>query len=76
MKNNVIFNSKDKKLSLIIVLGTYFVYANIGWLFKTDALNAITIYRTGIGISFIGILLLFCTSLLVGYIVERMRKNR
>ncbi len=35
-------SSKDKKLAIIILLCTYFAYYFIGYLLKTDILNAFT----------------------------------
>lgn len=66
---------KDMKLAIIIVLCTYLAYYFIGYLLKTDALNAFTLHRNGISISFIGIFLLLVTSLLVGYIIDVIRKS-
>lgn len=69
-------SSEDKKLAIIILLCTYFVYYLIGYLFKTDMLNAFTLRKSGFSISFIGIPLLIVTSVLVGKIIDVIRKNR
>lgn len=66
--------TKDKKLSLIIVLGVFVAYYVIGYIFKTDILNAITFRRHGFSISFVGIFLLLTTTILIAYIVEAARK--
>ena len=73
---NIKFNPKDKKIALLIVLGIMFFYYIIGYIFKTDILNAITLRRNGVSFSFLGMILLIATSLLVVYIIEVIRKHR
>jgi hypothetical protein len=69
-------NFKDKILAILIVLGTYFVYYFIGYLFNTDVLNAVTFRKNGMTISFIGIFILFATPFFVIYIIQVIRKYR
>ena len=68
-------NPRDKKIALIIVLCTMLIYYIIGHIFKTDILNAITLRKNGVTFSFIGIILLFITSIVIGNIVDSIRKN-
>ncbi len=68
-------SSEDKKLAIIILLCTYFVYYFIGYLLKTDILNAFTFRKNGVSISFIGIFLLIITSLLVRKIINIIREK-
>lgn len=67
---NTFVNPRDKKLVIVIVLSIYILYYLIGWLLKTDMLNPVTIRTNGATFSFVGIILLTITSLLVGYIID------
>jgi hypothetical protein len=71
MKKN---NSKDKLLAILIVLGIYFVYYVIGYLFNTEVLNAVTVRKHGMSISFVGIFMLFATSFFIVYLIKAFRK--
>lgn len=75
MKKNDINRSKDKKIAFIITIGTFCFYYVMDYLFKTDVLSAVTFHKHGITISFIGIFLLFTTSLLIGYVTNTIRKS-
>jgi hypothetical protein len=68
-------NPLNKKMVFIILITVYFIYFIIGLIFKTDILNAVTFRRNGMSISFIGILLLIFTTLLIGYIIEIIGKR-
>lgn len=68
-------NPLNKKMVFIILITVYFIYFIIGLIFKTDILNAVTFRRNGMSISFIGILLLIFTTLLIGYIIEIIMKK-
>ena len=74
-KNKAV-NPIDKKIALLIVLCTMFMYYIIGYLFKTDILNAITFRKNGVSYSFIGVILLFVTTLIIGYVIEKISKSR
>lgn len=76
INERIVVNAKDKKLAFIIVLCTMLIYYIIGYIFKTDIFNAITLRKNGVSFSFIGMILLFITSLLIGYIVDIIRKKR
>ena len=73
---NVSINSKDKKIAFLIVIGTMLFYYIIGYIFKTDILNAITLRKNGVTFSFLGVFLLFITSILTSFLVEPIKKNR
>lgn len=68
-------SSEVKRRAIIILFCTYFVYYLIGYLFKTDILNAITFRKDGASISFIGIALLLITYVLVEKIIDAIRKK-
>jgi uncharacterized membrane protein (DUF485 family) len=73
---DIVANPRDKKVALIIVLSTMLIYYIIGYIFKTDILNAITLRKNGVNFSFIGIVLLFITSIVIGNIIDFIRKSR
>lgn len=75
VNKKIAVSSKDKKLAIIILISTYYIYYLIGYLLKTDMLNAFTLRKSGVSISFIGILLLLITSVLVGKIIDVIRKK-
>ena len=68
-------SSKYKKVAIIIVLCTYLFYYLIGNLLKTDMPIAFTLNKNGSSISFIGLFLLFVTSVLVGHIFDAVKKK-
>lgn len=74
-KNKAV-NPIDKKIALLIVLCTMFMYYIIGYLFKTDILNAITFRKNGVSYSFIGVILLIVTTLIIGYVIEKIKINK
>jgi ABC-type Mn2+/Zn2+ transport system permease subunit len=76
VNKDIVVNPRDKKIALIIVLSTMLIYYIIGYIFKTDILNAITLRKNGVNFSFIGIVLLFITSIVVGNIIDFTRKSR
>lgn len=69
-------NPRDKKIALLIVLCTMLIYYIIGYIFKADIFNVITLRKNGVSFSFIGMILLFITSLSIGYIVDIIRRKR
>lgn len=72
--NNI--NPKDKKLAILILLSVILMYRIIGYIFNIDTVNFITNRENGITFSFIGLFLLICTSLLIVYIIEVIKKNK
>jgi len=58
---DIIISKKDKKIALIIVLSTMFIYYIIGYIFKTDILNPIT---------------LIITVLIIGKIIDFISKSK
>jgi hypothetical protein len=69
-------NSKNKKVSILIVLCTMLMYYIMGFIFKIDILNVITWRRNSFSISFIGLILLIITSLLIEFIIDVIKKSR
>lgn len=59
---------------IIFIMLTMLLYYIIGYIVKTDILNAITLRKSGV--SFIGVILLFVTSMMITYIVEFIKKDR
>lgn len=74
MKKKDSKKAKDKKIAIIIVLGTFSFYYVIGYLFNTDIFTAFTNHKNGMSISIIGITLIFSTSLLIAYITNIIKK--
>lgn len=56
---------------VIIIVTVYLVFFSIGKLINTDILNAITFYKDGFTISFIGVILLLVTSNIIYFIIKR-----
>lgn len=69
-------NKKYKKIARIIVLCTMLIYYIIGRILKNDIFNAITVTDNGCSISFIGIILVFITSIAILFIYDFIRKRR
>lgn len=69
-------NKKYKKIARIIVPCTMLIYYIIGRIFKNDIFNAITVTDNGCSISFIGIILVFITSIAILFIYDFIRKRR
>jgi Na+/H+-translocating membrane pyrophosphatase len=71
--------TNDKRIGILIILSIIFIYYIIGYIFKTDILNVITLRKNGISISFVGIILVFITSVLVIFIINftnNTKKNK
>lgn len=74
INKRVVANSRDKKIALIIVSFTMLIYKIIGYIFKTDIFNFITYRKNGFSVSFIGLVLLFFTSIVIGNIIDILGK--
>lgn len=72
----IVNNPKDTRISISIVLCTIFAYYVLGYILKTDILNAVTIRKNGVSFSFIGIFLLIITSSIIGYIFNIIKSNK
>ena len=62
-------------LLIVVMLVVYFMYYFTGLLFDTDIFNAITPQNNGFSVSFIGIILLVITSVLIIKFIEKYRKS-
>ncbi|NLK96293.1 MAG: hypothetical protein GX275_14080 [Clostridiales bacterium] len=76
MEENVFINSGNKKIILLIVLGTMFIYYIIGYFLNTDILNAFTFRKNGISFSIIGLILLIITTIAICFIIDVFTKKK
>ncbi|TGY41511.1 hypothetical protein E5347_12335 [Clostridium sartagoforme] len=74
LKNNI--TKKDKRVVYIIIFSTVFGYYILSYLLDLDILNFITFRENGITFSFVGLILLVSTSLIIGLIYEKLKNKR
>lgn len=72
----ILITFKDKKIAILIILCTMLIYYIIGCIFKTDIFNVITVRKNGASVSFIGIILVLITSMMIGFMIDAIRKKR
>lgn len=68
-------NSGNKKIGLLIVLGTMLMYYIIGYFLNTDILNAITFRKDGVTFSIIGFILLPVTTMAICFMFKIIKKR-
>lgn len=74
LKNNI--TKKDKRVVYIIIFSTVVGYYILSYLLDLDILNFITFRENGITFSFVGLILLVGTSLIIGLIYEKLKNKR
>lgn len=62
-------------LLIVVMLGVYLMYYLVGILFDTEIFNAITLQDNGFSVSFIGVILLVVTSVLVTKFIPNIKKK-
>ena len=72
-KNNI--TKKDKRSAYIIILSTIIGYYILSYLLDLDILNFITFRKNGSTFSFIGLILLIVTSLIISFIYENIKRK-
>jgi hypothetical protein len=65
----------DKRLTLLVFLGTLLVLYFLGYLMNTDILSIVTFHTNGSTFSFIGALLWFIISSIILYVIQ-VYKNK
>ena len=73
---NILLNPNDKKIAFLIVICIMLFYYIMGYIFKTDILNPITFRKNGVTFSFIGVILLFISSILITFVIEFIKKKK
>jgi len=64
-------------LNVILIIIVYLLYFFIGYLLKMDVLNTFTFTENGLKVSFVGIILLLATFLIIRYFIHKLLgKNR
>lgn len=66
----------DKRLTLLVFLGTLLVLYFLGYLMNTDILSIVTFHKNGSTFSFIGALLWFIISFTILYIIQVYKKKK
>jgi hypothetical protein len=66
----------DKKLTLLVFLGTLLVLYFLGYLMNTDILSIVTFHKNGSTFSFIGVFLLFIISSIILYVIQVYKNKR
>jgi len=75
----VMFSKNNKRLKilvLVVIIGVYCIYYFMGYLFNSNILNAITFHRHGFTINIIGFEVLFATTVLVLYFIQKYMNKR
>jgi hypothetical protein len=76
-KNEVLRGEFMSKIrTAVVLLVVYFMFYITGLIFNTDMLNAITPGENGFSVSFIGILLLLITSIVVLKIINKVQPKK
>ena len=70
-----LLDSKVKKITIVTLLLSYSILYLIGYGFRTDMLNAITIRPNGMSISLVGVVLLGFITLAFNFIYVKYRKK-
>jgi hypothetical protein len=66
----------DKKLSLLVSLGTLLVLYFLDYLMNTDLLSVVTFHKHGTTFSFIGALLWLIISSIIYYVIQVFKKKK
>lgn len=74
LKNNI--TKKEKRVVYIIIFSTVVGYYILSYLLDLDILNFITFRENGITFSFVGLILLVGTSLIIGLIYEKLKSKK